>query len=193
MKIHESSVYPPIVATWHVVEARVIKQVVSCFIQIEGCKRQFIQVFKKQQKKQEFTWENYWVFLFLSWQRGVQQLPREMSERRGKSDRIKQSQMKTVLSVGFASERTVLIFLFLVHIYCRQYLECMSRSTGTSQNQFCQVVCRCIRQQILDKTYSNILIHFNQLRQQNIHPPPRSESSSNLDIQSSSASIASPF
>lgn len=67
------------------------------------------------------------------------------------------TQIKTVLSVGFPNEMTVLIFLFLSHIYFRQALECMSSSTDISLNQFGQVVCHSVRQQILDKAHSNIL------------------------------------
>lgn len=69
---------------------------------------------------------------------------------------------KSKLLSGFTNEMTVLMFLFLLHIYFRQGLKCMSKSTDTSLYQFCQVVCHSVEQKMLDKADSGILMYCNQ-------------------------------
>lgn len=157
----------------HVTEVKVLKQICSHFVQIEGCKRQFIQVLRKAAEEKRNSPGKITGFGFFSSSHGKEVVNSFQGKLLKEGERVAWmgwTQIKTVLSEGFVNEMTVHVFLFyFCHIFILDNILNACQGPLISLKRFCRVVCHSIRQQILDKTDSNILIHCNQLRLQNIH------------------------
>jgi len=171
-KIHESLGFFPVAVMWPCDRSQSIKTGTQPFCPDRRLQKAINSSFKKSSRRNKNLPGKITMSEFFFSSHGkevVNGFPGKLLKEGERVAWIRWAQIKIVLSAGFANEMTVITFSFLSLIYFRQDLECMSRPTDTALNQFCQVVCHSVRQQILDKTDTNILIYCNQLRQQNIH------------------------